>query len=259
MKPRKSPKLVTVVSTEALSKNIQRIVFSADELHSFDENCAGQYIKLLFNQKGGTELPKVSLWSKPSMRTYTIRSFDRANLLMSVDFVVHRDGSVRGLACDWALRAKAGDTITIAGPGNGQVLPTGAQNYLLFGDMTSLPAIAVMLERLSANAVGQAFIQVESESDIQKLAKPLAVEIHWLIANPSSSVLLEAVESIPTSDQIPAIWCACDFNQMRAIRSIVTKWSNFNRELTYFSSYWKPGVTEDGHKALKQQDQQQRA
>ncbi len=48
-----------------------------------------------------------------------------------------------------------------------------------------------------------------------------------------------------------------EFDAMRELRHYFQNDKQVPRELIYISSYWKSGVSEDGHKAFKQQDAQQ--
>ncbi len=49
------------------------------------------------------------------------------------------------------------------------------------------------------------------------------------------------------------MWCACEFDDMRALRDYFRNQRNVEHDRIYISSYWKNGVSEDGHKVLKRQ------
>jgi NADPH-dependent ferric siderophore reductase len=253
MKNKKAPKQLRVVSSERISESFQRVVVNGEALSTLPGDCAGQYIKLLFAEDGSSDLSNLEPGNKPSMRTYTIREFDAQNLLLTIDFVIH-EAEHGGQASRWALNAAEGDVLTIAGPGPIQEVSSDADGYLFVADMTALPAAAVAIERLPNTARGKAFIQVSSESDIQSIATPKGLDVEWLIADATIASLAESIEALPALEANTAIWCASEFGQMRRVRRTLSDQVNFNRNLSYFSSYWKPGVTEDGHKKLKQED-----
>lgn len=252
MKRKMTPKSLTVVSTEKISHSFQRITLTGDDLKKMPENCAGDYVKLMFTPQGDTDLSTLNENERPAVRTYTIRSFDSESLLMELDFVLHGEDPASGIASHWAQNAKVGDTISIGGPGHSQTISYHLDDYLFVADMTSLPALAVTLEQLDCEATGNVIVQVNDESDIQTLSVPTNMNIEWVVGDAKLPLLVTAAEKI--TQQATGVWCACEFSQMRAIRrSISDRWS-CERENTYFSSYWKEGVTEDGHKALKRED-----
>lgn len=242
MKKNISPKRVTVVSSTRISEHFQRVVVTGDDLKSLSQDCAGQYIKLVFPTD-----------SKSAMRTYTIREFDFENQLLTIDFVIH-DSEHGGIASRWAVNAKPGDTLNFGGPGPIKGVPKTAEDNLFVADMTALPAAAISIERLDSKARGKAFIQVGDESDIQPINAPKGIDITWLVGHYDQTLLADSIAQLPTLTEKTAIWCACEFNQMRAVRQTMSANENFDRKLAYFSSYWKPGVTEDGHKKLKRED-----
>jgi NADPH-dependent ferric siderophore reductase len=237
-----SKKRVTVVSSTRISNNFQRVILTGEDLKLLPDNCAGQYIKLMFSSD-----------DKPVMRTYTIRDYDAAKQLLSIDFVIH-DAEHGGFASHWAVNAKEGDVLTFGGPGPIKSAPQTNGDYLFVADMTALPAAAIAIERLANDAHGKAFIQVGHESDIQHIEAPQGLEIKWLVGHYDQALLADDVAQMPSLTENTAIWCACEFNQMRAVRRTLSDDENFNRKLAYFSSYWKPGITEDGHKKLKRED-----
>ena len=253
MKQKRAPMRLEVVSNIQLSQNFQRVVVTGEALSKLSKTCEGQYIKLLFDAQGRSEVEGFSAGDRPSMRTYTIRRFDPDTLQLTIDFVIH-DSDHGGQASRWAMHANVGDTLTIAGPGPIQDVSATADDYLFVADMTALPAAAIAIERLPSQAKGTAFIQVSHESDIQPIDAPDGIDIQWLVGSYDQSMLASSVEQLPEMSPNTAIWVACEFSQMRASRRALSAQPHFERELAYFSSYWKPGVTEDGHKKLKQED-----
>ncbi len=252
MKKKPQPKQVVVINSETITPNMQRLTLQGEALSKFPEDCEGGYIKLLFNEAGGTELQPLSEDSRPLMRTYTIRRFHPETSSIEVDFVRHETEDLQsGFAARWAMTAQQGDTINIVGPGIIANLNTNADWFVMAADMTALPALSAKIRTLPEEAKGYAVISVISAADIQPLHAPVGMELIWLTEGQS---LAEAVRELEWLDSEVAVWCACEFDSMRALRQYFRNEKEVERENIYISSYWKQGVSEDGHKVIKRED-----
>ncbi|PFG58680.1 NADPH-dependent ferric siderophore reductase [Vibrio sp. ES.051] len=251
---KKNPQLKTlvVIDTVTITPNMQRITLQGDALSQFPHDCEGSYIKLLFNDMGGTDLSTLSKDDRPLMRTYTIRRFHPETNTIDVDFVRHTTQDLQcGFAARWAMAAQKGDTINIVGPGNIARLNTDAEWFFMAADMTALPALSAKIRTLPEHAKGYAVISVLSPADIQPLHAPAGIDLIWLT---EGQALEEAVREQPWLDGDAAVWCACEFDSMRALRQYFRNEKEVERENIYISSYWKQGVSEDGHKVIKRED-----
>lgn len=242
-----------VQSTARLTPNLQRLVLTGDDLAGFPEAPAGSYIKLLFNQFGEPQTSVPQEGQKTLMRTYTVRAFNKESRTLTVDFMLHGEGVEAGPASHWAQTAKVGDTITIAGPGTSKGLADEYDWVMLLGDMTALPAISAQLESLPAETKGYAIINVVSDADQQALKVPDGIEVIWLMES-SSSGLAKSLHDIEWLEGTPAVWAACEFSSMRAIRSTLDVEFNVARSQVYVTSYWREGRSEDQHKIDKRED-----
>ncbi|WP_339673516.1 siderophore-interacting protein [Dasania marina] len=243
--PKLSSRKLTVIRSQQITTNMQRITLGGSALKGFPTNQDGAYIKLL--------LPDNHQHSAAT-RTYTVRNYREAFNELDVDFVLHGDG---GPASAWATRAQPGDEITIAGPGGKKLLDFSADWFLLAGDMTALPAISVNIEQLPDHARGYAVIEILHESDIQTFQTPDAFEIKWII-NPTpekeNTLLLDKVMQQPWLEGNPSIWAACEFSGMRALRRYFKQEKEVAKKALYVSSYWKRGLSEELHKKVKRTD-----
>ncbi|KJY88399.1 siderophore-interacting protein ViuB [Vibrio neptunius] len=247
-----SAKQLTVQSTQTITPNMQRITLHGSELAEFPVDCIGGYIKLLFNQEGGTDLTQLGEEQRPVMRTYTIRQFDPVSSTLEVDFVRHITEDLQcGFAARWAMSAQVGDVISIAGPGSISTMNLEADWFFMVADMTALPALSVKIQSLPEQAIGYAVIQVDSEQDRQPINAPENIKIIWLDASQS---LAEQTQGLPWLEGEVSVWCACEFDSMRQLRQYFRNEKEVERENIYISSYWKKGVSEDGHKVIKRQD-----
>ena len=247
-----SPKQLTVLDSKQITPNMQRITLHGDALAEFPPECAGSYIKLLFNSTGTTDLSSIAGGERPVMRTYTIAQFSSAENTIEVDFVRHVTADLQcGFAARWAMHVQVGETINIVGPGNINDMSTDADWFLMVADMPALPALSAKIRLLPRDATGYAVIKVIESADAQPIDAPTNFKVIWLTDQES---LVNQVESLPWLDGVASVWTACEFDSMRALRNYFRNDKQVPRENIYLSSYWKQGVTEDGHKVIKQQD-----
>ncbi|EGQ8446377.1 TPA: siderophore-interacting protein [Vibrio alginolyticus] len=252
MKKKPQPKTLVVTDTETITPNMQRITLQGEALSHFPRDCEGSYIKLLFNDMGGSDLSILSEDDRPIMRTYTIRRFHPETSSIEVDFVRHVTQDLQcGFAARWATAAQKGDTISIVGPGSISNLNTEADWFFMAADMTALPALSAKIRTLPEEAKGYAVISVMSPADIQPLNTPAGMELIWLT---EQQTLADSVRELEWLDGNASVWCACEFDSMRTLRQYFRNEKEVDRENIYISSYWKQGVSEDGHKVIKRED-----
>ena len=82
------------------------------------------------------------------------------------------------------------------------------------------------------------------------LKKPDGVTVIWEHEQPLPFRLTQ----LTWLEGIPAIWVACEFSDMRAIRAWLRDEKAVAHENIYISSYWKKGRSEDQHKIEKRLD-----
>ena len=240
---RPNPRELEVIRSTYISPHMLRVTLGGDAMDDFPADQESAYIKLLFPQPGQ---------SRPLMRTYTVRH--QRNQEIDVDFALHE---TCGPASNWAASARPGDRILVGGPGPKKLLNSDADWFLLVGDMTALPAISVNLALLPADARGYAVLEVTDNADIQTLEHPGNLALHWVInptPNPDTTPLLDRIRQLPWLEGQPAVWAACEFNGMRALRRYFRQEQPIAKSHLYISSYWKIGSTEDQHKVAKQED-----
>ncbi|MCA0157276.1 siderophore-interacting protein [Tsukamurella sp. M9C] len=233
---------VTVVRTETIGAHLVRVIAEGESLASFgDPELPGlpstdAYVKLAFGD---------------ATRTYTVRSFDRAERRIAIDFVVHGD---EGLAGPWARRAQPGDTITIMGPGGAYSPDPAAAWHFLAGDLSAVPAIAAALEALPADARGAAIIEVESDADRIALTAPSGVDVRWAV-NPDVTDVdflarQVAVADWPADRATTHVFVHGERESIKAIRKVLRELA-VPRERLSISGYWARGRAEDAFQAEK--------
>ncbi len=252
----RTPLLLTVQNSVQISPSIQRITLQGESIAHFGVESTGDYFKLLFTPSGGTDLSMLGEDERPLMRTYSIREFAPETNSIMVDFVRHETSDLScGFAARWANNAKIGDTISIVGPGKSQTVNQNADWVFLAADMTALPALSATLASLDSATEGYAVIEVAQAADIQPLSAPQNVNIIWAITSQGSN-LVDTVKAQPWLEGQCSVWCACEFDAMRTLRQFFRNDKDIDRDYIYISSYWKKGVSEDGHKVIKREDAQ---
>ncbi|WP_239807085.1 siderophore-interacting protein [Croceicoccus hydrothermalis] len=242
--PRPEPRLLTVMESRRLTPNMHRVTIGGTGMEGFPTEQDGGYVKLMIEDEHGRRV-----------RTYTIRHHHTDRL--DIDFALHGEDAESGPATRWAVTAAVGDTIHVGGPGAAKPLPDTAGPFLIAGDMTALPAIAVNLERARRDATGTAFIAIRDEADRQRIAAPDGVTIHWLVdpkLGEHPAMLIDAVRGAPFPDDLSYAWAACEFESMKGLRDYLRKERGLGPDRLYLSSYWKRGLIEDEHKTVKRSD-----
>ncbi|TXS95189.1 siderophore-interacting protein [Parahaliea maris] len=241
--PRPTPRTLEVIDTEQLTPHMRRVTLGGSGIDDFPTDQESAYIKLMFPRPGQ---------APPLMRTYTV-SRQRRDAI-DVDFALHE---AAGPASRWAVEARPGDRILVGGPGPKKLINTAADWYLLAGDMTALPAIAVNLQLLPDNARGYVVIEVVDAEDQRPLVAPQGMEVIW-VSNPAAGSeetgLAQRVRNLPWLAGQAAVWAACEFQDMRELRRYLKQERGVAKSHLYVSSYWKRGSTEDQHKVAKQAD-----
>lgn len=194
---------VSVASVEQLSPSFIRVELAAPDLAHFGvegQPLYDQRIKLVFPRADGTlasfegaDETWLTTWlqrpaeERGQMRTYTVRSVvgEGADTRVVVDIVVHEPPC--GPGSTWARSAAVGDRLVLLGPRRGvtyggiEFAPhPGADELVIVGDETAVPAIAAILEALPETAVGQVLLEVPVDADVQELRAPSGVRVSWL-------------------------------------------------------------------------------
>lgn len=177
-----------------ITPSFRRFTVTGDDIHEYGDPGFDQRIKVVF------PTPTVSLdamptgddwyteWralpedARPPFRTYTTRAVRPGEV--DIDMVAHEPD---GPASVWIESASVGDEILLVAPsihstgvsfGIDFVPPAQTDEYLLVGDETAAPAIAVILEQLPREATGVVVLEVPHEEDVAYLPEHPGFRIH---------------------------------------------------------------------------------
>jgi NADPH-dependent ferric siderophore reductase len=249
-------KLAVVRRSERITPHMIRLVLSCDDF--VDNGTSDHYVKLLFPKAGVTYPEPLDMgevraqfpadqW--PTMRTYTVRSWDEAARELTIDFVYHGD---EGVAGPWAAAARPGDKLWFSGPGGAYAPSAEAGWHLLVGDESALPAIGAAIEQLPAGARAKVFIEVENETEEQKLSGAGEVDLTWFHRSDTRGEdLCRAVEELefPSSDVHVFVHGEAGF--VTRLRRHLHAERGLPRDRVSISGYWRLGKNEDGWQAEK--------
>lgn len=229
---------VTVRRTERLSSSFVRVTLGHPDLADFgvDGPLLDQRIKLILPAPGGgfPSLSEGSWWSELAglpdhqrcpVRTYTVAGVvgTGADTAIQVDLVLHPGAHGPGSA--WAARAAVGDELMVVVPRRGEAFggiefdPGPAEDLLLVGDETALPAVAQILAGLTAPRRGVVFLEVPRGDDVRAdLTIPDGITVTWLVRGhrPVGEALVERVSDhlgrrgLPQADSGPGPGSASD-------------------------------------------------
>ncbi|MFJ3149617.1 siderophore-interacting protein [Pseudomonas hunanensis] len=229
---------VTVVSVHKPTPRVRRIILGGHSLRTFVTDLPAQWVEIFLPD--GT--------AQPVGRAFTIYSFDTVNSQLTFDIALHGDGPMS----DWALTAKPGDALQLAGPRGGFKGVTSRSWLLLVADETGLPAVAAIVRKLPADLEVHVFVETADESERQLLEIQPNVRVRWIYRNGTSSQEPETLSEVLRYSPLPATggdaWIAAEASAIRRIRTQLLRDRGFELGRVQAAGYWKRG--EQDHRDL---------
>jgi NADPH-dependent ferric siderophore reductase len=240
---------VTVVSAEDVTPHMRRVIVSCDDVTPFVNG--GMHVRILVPPRGRVPVWPTLLpdgrtgWPEGDdelvVRVYTIRAVDNERRELWLDFVQHPAPGVRTPGADFARDAKSGDRLALLGPGGGGI--PQAATILMAGDESALPAMARIAAEVPANTRIRAIIEVADATEEQPMPSGGTLEIRWLhrktYPKGTDKGFSEAVkDAIASMDEDTYVWVACEKDQMRSIRGLLTQ-RGHDRKRMYAAWYWQ--------------------
>jgi NADPH-dependent ferric siderophore reductase len=247
-----------VTRVEQLTPHMVRIVVGGDGLKRIDAGAyTDHYVKIMFAPPGvvypepfdvGAIRESMPREAWPVVRTYTVRKWRPEVPEMWIDFVTHGD---EGVAGPWAQAAQPGDVIRFMGPGGGYTPDLTADWHLLAGDESALPAIAAAIEGMPAGANLKVFVEVQDETEEQKLD----AEVTWLFRGdrPVGAALVEAVRGLEFPAGRVHAFVHGEANFVKDLRGFLRRELNIPMDQLSISGYWRRGMNEDGWQSSKRE------
>ena len=221
---------LTVLAVQRLTPHMQRIHFHSPELHDFRTAAADDHIKLYFDDP--------QLAGSKCRRDYTIRKFDEQEQILTIDFALHQAGP----ATAWAVSAKAGDRLEIAGPKKSIVVADDFDWYLLIADQTGLPALARRVEELRAGVPVTTMVLVDSETDCQHIETSAIWTPVWIIRGTQEAAASDVFDSALANYAQPKgdgyVWIAAEQEIVSHLKVSMLEQGQYNSKWFKASNYW---------------------
>lgn len=295
---------VTVAAVQEVTPGFRRITFRGPSLRQFGDPGWDQRIKLIFTVPGADldaliadpdwytawrELPDPL---RPPIRTYTTRAVRAESEEVDVDMVVHTPapGETVGPASQWIATAAVGDPMLLLGPnalanedpgGVDFVPPAQTDRFLIAGDATAAPAIAVILEQLPRDARGIAVVEVDTAADAAYLPAHPGIEVRPAVRDgrPYGVAFVEATTAAAEALTPPGIphevteidvdsdllwevprhakggaalertslyaWLAGEASAVKTLRRTLVGERGLDRRTVAFMGYWRQGRAEN--------------
>jgi NADPH-dependent ferric siderophore reductase len=189
---------------------------------------------------------------RPTLRTYTVRAYDKTTAELTLDFVYHGE---EGLAGPWAAAARPGDQVILLGPGGGYAPDPAADWHLLVGDESALPAIAAALERIRDGVPVHAFVEVASAAEEQPLMPPADLHLTWVhrdtVGGARGDALVDAVRraDLPAGQVHAFLHGEAAF--VKQLRHHLRFERGVAKDALSVSGYWRLGRDDEGWRAEK--------
>ncbi|MCS0637770.1 siderophore-interacting protein [Streptomyces sp. LP05-1] len=269
-----------VTRTRRLGPSLVRVTFTGPDLARCHAGGRDQSLSLFLPRPGQSEpvLPPLGetdmygtlgAWralpedERAVMRSYTVREQRRRPDApddpgeLDIDFALHADG---GPACRWAERASAGDRVVVLGPAvaeNTSVRfrpPADADEILIWGDETALPAAAAILEWLPPGTRARVWLEVPYAADRLEPATGADATITWLVREEGAPAAVDAVRAAELTGSAPYAWIAGESGSVKALRRHLVDERGFDRRRVTFVGYWCRGVSEDALREVPEGD-----
>lgn len=253
-----------VVSTQVLTPQLVRIVLGGPGLDGFAApGGSDSYVNASFVPEGAPydvpfddeavrELPREH---RPFPRRFTVRHWDSARRLLTLDFVVHGDV---GRAGRWAQHARPGDRLQLRGPAGTWRPDPDADTYLFVGDESALAAVAASLAAVPAGRRVVAVLEVEDVAGEVDLVSPGALVTTWVhragAPGPVEELLPAAVASRLEAEPIRGRVCAFVHGEAvatRAVRRHLLERRLVARDALSCSPYWRRGHDDEEWRSVK--------
>ncbi len=232
-------RLLTVREKSLITPQMIRLVLTGEDLADLESLAPDDHVKLFFDLGG----------EKPETRDYTPRAFDREARTLTLDFAVHEAGP----ATRWAVGAKIGDVLTVAGPRGSAVLAPVFDWLLLIGDETALPALGRWVEEAPAGLRVVSLGLVTGAAEEQRLISAADHEAHWLHradpADPAPALKAAAELSLPEGRGF--VWIAAEAGVARALRTHFLDERGHPREALKAAGYWIKGQADASEKSME--------
>jgi NADPH-dependent ferric siderophore reductase len=239
----------TVVDAVAIAARIRRIVLVVPDLAMLSLPGGGDDAVGIYFPDPGTSSPppmecRDGVWGyfdpddMPEGRNYSVRHLDVGTRRMTCDFVLHE----RGIASDWARRARAGDRVVLAHARRWYRPEATTRWQLLVADLSGLPALARILEELPGGVDASVIVEVAEQSDLAYLPTRVDVPVTATVGTGNGyapSRLAELVRAHPHPTGRGYCWFAGEARATREVRKHLRGQHGWVADQYDIVGYWR--------------------
>lgn len=230
---------LTVKGSHLIAPGVLRVTLTGDELRDFEAPGPDDHVKLFFAQTDEGRQP---------MRDYTPvnpRVGGDGAPELDLDIVLHEG---EGIAVPWALSAKPGDEVTIAGPRGSRLIPSGVKKLVMIADETALPAVARWLEMMPEGVKLRGLFAVEDPAIASYLPEREGFKAVWITGDNRARDLERAVRKVKVKNRT-FVWMAGEATMLVPIRRYLRHEASIRRDQLHAQGYWRVGTAEHDHHA----------
>lgn len=249
-----------VEQLEELTPKMVRVTLGGEGLANFEPTpYSDQYINALFvpdEAPYATPFDVDEARSLPSMqrprgRRITVRAWDPAERLLTLDFVSHAEV---GYAGSWVRSTQPGDLLQFLGPSGSYLPDPDADWHLLVGDESVLPAIAASLPHIPTGRPAVAIMLVdgpEHELSLDTRSDLTPIWLHRDSETHDHEQLLRAVEQLSFPAGRMDGFVHGEASETRAVRRHLLGERDVPREHLSASPYWRCRFTDEDWRHVK--------
>lgn len=249
--------LAQVTAARQLSPHFVRVTVQGDDLRQWRQLGFDQWFRLAvptdehtrfdtlpdtYNLTSYLKFMTTEKATRPTIRNYTIREHRPEAGEIDIDFVVHGESGVAG---PWAAGMPVGAQVGMIDQGCGFTQPQ-AQQVLLVGEESAMPAVLGILRDLPRTARGLALIELPDAADQQPALAPEGVQVRWLIREPGAQpgqLALTAVRALTALDPGTRCFAAGESALATGARRHLVGSLGVAKSQVTFCGYWKVGVS----------------
>lgn len=239
-------RLLEVLRREEIGPRLVRVTVGGPELDGFEMPEPAGSVRLLLPdpETGDLEVPR---WNgneflngdgtRPLLRTVTPRHHRPDIQELDVDVVIHGPTPLS----KWALDAEPGSMVGMSGPGRGYEIDLRAEEFVLAGDESALPAIAQLMESIPHAVPIRVLIEVAEDDGVVELPGHPGADVSWFVRRPGAEPGDAMVEAIGGTDVAAEtrLWVAGEAAAVQAVRGDVLKTRGMGRQRVVIRGYWK--------------------
>lgn len=215
---------VSVKNIEMINPRIKKITFTGDDLKDFVSLSPDDHVKVF--------LPS------GEMRDYTPMRFNNEDKELELAFYLHGNGP----ASQWAINAKIGDELVVAGPRGSQIVPYSFDWYLMIGDETNIPSMLRRIAEIPAYSKIVLIIEVESENETAPLTNAENVQIIWSYRNnnqlSSGHRMIEILKSLNKPEGNFFTWVSLENRETIKVKEFLENEFTQNIDWIKARGYW---------------------